>query len=139
MRQVLVVDDDQTITALLTEALEDEGYAPAIAVGPAALIAAQTQQPAVILMDIAMPGLDGLEIARRLRADERTRHIPIVLMSAAGRLRERAGAAPVDAVVTKPFDLDEVLTMIDRLTKHQSLQGKGPWTMARMVGSGADA
>jgi CheY-like chemotaxis protein len=114
--QVLIVEDDADITAVLTLILEGAGYAVRATVNGAAIQVALDEQPAVILLDIQMPGMDGTEVARRLKADPRTRAIPIVLMSAADRLRARAGEAPVDRLLPKPFDLDEVLNLVEHLT-----------------------
>jgi putative two-component system response regulator len=115
MASVLIIEDDPDITAVLEIILESEGYTVHAAVDGAALQVAVAQQPDVILLDIQMPGMDGIEVARRLRADERTRHIPIALMSAAHRLRERAHEAPVDTLLSKPFDLAHVLEVVEHL------------------------
>lgn len=114
-RSVLIVEDDSDIADLLQLLLGGEGYAVYWAVNGAALPLALAVQPTVILLDIQMPGMDGIEVARRLRADPGTRHTPIVLMSAANRLRERAHEAPVDALLPKPFDLEHVLTLVAHL------------------------
>jgi CheY-like chemotaxis protein len=115
MSTVLVVEDDPTIARVLEEALQEEGYVVETAVDGQAVWSALSVEPAVILLDINMPGMDGIQVARRLRADARTKRIPIILMSAAYRLRERAREAPVDALLPKPFDLTEMLTVVERL------------------------
>ncbi len=79
---VLVVDDDAAIVELLEMALEDEGYHVHATCGAAALQLAHDLQPAVILLDVSMPGMDGIEVSQRLRADPATAHIPIIVMSA---------------------------------------------------------
>ena len=115
MTTVLVVEDDPDLSAMLTLVLGGEGYTVQTAINGAALPLAQQTQPAVILLDIQMPGMDGIEVAQRLRADERTRAIPIILMSAGYRLSERAGEASVERLLPKPFDLDTLLTYVDEL------------------------
>jgi putative two-component system response regulator len=112
---ILVVEDDPDITELLTQLLEAAGYTVKTAVDGAAIPLARDLQPALVLVDIRMPGMDGVEVCRRLRADERTRAIPLVLMSAAYRLRERAGQAPVDALLSKPFSFPELLATVEQL------------------------
>lgn len=117
MTTVLLVEDDADVAAALTYALEDEGYQVATTLGSGALALARSLQPAVVLLDINMPGVDGVAVARQLRADEATQSIPIVLMSAGFRLRERARDAPVDAMLAKPFDLAALLECVDAFTR----------------------
>jgi CheY-like chemotaxis protein len=112
----MVVEDDPDIATLLRLFLDGHGYAVESAVDGAALPLAVATQPSVVFVDINMPDMDGIEVARRLRADHRTQQARIVLMSAAQRLNERAHEAPVDELLAKPFDLDHVLALIDRLT-----------------------
>jgi CheY-like chemotaxis protein len=74
--------------------------------GHQALDVAVRERPEVVLLDVTMPGMDGPETARRLAADPRTAHIPVVLLTAKVMSRERAALAdvPVAAVLGKPFD-----------------------------------
>lgn len=115
MKTVLIVDDDTDIVTLLEQVLVDEGYVVRTAVGEGALRVAVDEHPNVILLDIMMPGMDGVEVSHRLRSDVRTRDIPIVAMSASHRLRDRAREMQVDGLLAKPFDLDELLAHIERL------------------------
>lgn len=78
---VLVIDDDAEIVSLLDAALTEEDYGMVAATGEAALTAARDLAPAMILLDLNMPQMDGMEVRRRLRADPRTRAIPVVMMS----------------------------------------------------------
>ena len=114
---VLVVDDDPTIVDVLRAALEDEGYAVLMAVNGGALPLARQAQPQVILLDIMMPGLDGVEVSKRLRADPATAAIPIVAMSATSNLTALASQMPVDDRLPKPFDLDGVFAVVERWTQ----------------------
>ena len=114
---VLVVDDDPLIVELLELALEEDGYTVSAAMGSAALAAAQELQPAVILLDIMMPGMDGIEVSQRLRADPTTRDIPIIVMSAGERLRATATLMPVNDRVAKPFELPTLYGKVARWTQ----------------------
>lgn len=78
---VLVIDDDAEIVSFLDAALAEEDYRMVAATGEAALTAARDLTPAVILLDLYMPQMDGVEVRRRLRADPRTRAISVVIMS----------------------------------------------------------
>src|SRR5258706_7406886 len=81
---VLIVDDDGMLRALLAELLGSAGYRVLLADnGKAALSVAERARPSLVLTDCSMPQLDGAELVRRLRAHPRTRHIPVVAMSAA--------------------------------------------------------
>jgi CheY-like chemotaxis protein len=80
--RVLVVDDDPSIIDFLETALEDEGYLVLASVGADSLLVAHDVHPDVILLDINMPGMDGVEVSQRLREDPVTADIPIIVMSA---------------------------------------------------------
>jgi DNA-binding response OmpR family regulator len=111
---VLVVDDDPVIVNLLQVNFEIEGYDVLTAAGgEAGLAQARTGHPDVILLDVMMPGVDGLEVARRLREEPVTSDIPIVLLSAKAQAQDvQAGLAVADDYVTKPF---EPLELLDRV------------------------
>lgn len=111
---VLIADDDPGITDLLVLLLEEEGYTVRTGYGAQVLPLAASVQPALILLDVNMPGMDGFEVAGRLRSDARTRHIPIVLMSAMRHLAARAPAT-VQGVLPKPFAIDDLLAHVERL------------------------
>jgi len=111
---VLVVDDDAAIRDMVTMALQDEGYEVVTAVGAQALAVARALSPAVILLDIMMPDMDGLEVSRHLRADPATRNIPIVAMSATTVLSETASAMRADELLPKPFELEQLSDLVAR-------------------------
>ncbi len=115
---VLVVDDDAEIRSFIAAALEDQGYEVWQAVNGGALQIALERQPKVILLDILMPGMDGVEVSRRLRDDARTAHIPIIAMSAQDRLRSTGGLMAADDRLVKPFDLDHLYDLVARWSEH---------------------
>ena len=102
---VLVVDDDPDILEFVRMALEEEGYSVITAVGGGAIALALERQPAVVLLDIMMPGMDGIEVSRRLRADPHTAAMPIIVMSASDRLRKAETLMSVNDSLPKPFSL----------------------------------
>jgi two-component system cell cycle response regulator len=113
--RVLVVDDVPDNIKLLTYELADEGHEVLVAHdGPQALAQADAERPDVILLDIIMPGLDGIEVCRRLKSDPQLRSIPVVMVSARGQ--EHDVIAGLDAgaqdYVTKPFNLPIVLARV---------------------------
>jgi DNA-binding response OmpR family regulator len=115
---VLVVDDDPVIQGLLRVNFEMEGYDVITAGdGVEGLERARSEQPDVVILDVMMPRMDGLEVARILKADPATAPIPILLLSAkAQEVDVRAGdATGADAYVTKPFDPLELLKRVEAL------------------------
>jgi CheY-like chemotaxis protein len=111
---ILVVDDDQDILDFLDAALTFEGYQVLTAVDGEALPLARQALPSVILLDIQMPGMDGQEISRRLRADAATAAIPIIVMSARDRLEAIVRMMPVNDHLAKPFELRLLMTTVAR-------------------------
>ncbi len=113
---VLVVDDDPDIIDFLEAALEDEGYLVLAAVGAEALGVAHETHPDVILLDINMPGMDGVEVSQRLRGNPVTAAIPIVVMSAQDRLQATEPLMAVNDRLPKPFDLARLYEVVARWT-----------------------
>jgi CheY-like chemotaxis protein len=114
MPTILVVDDEPAVRELVVEVLRLEGYAAVGAAdGRAALAALERVAPALVLMDVMMPGLDGRGAYLAMRARPAGAAVPVVLMSAAADpARLPPGAA---AFLAKPFDLDELLGLVARL------------------------
>jgi CheY-like chemotaxis protein len=107
---ILVVDDDSDIVELLRCVLHDAGYEVATAAGgAAALVLAQERHPHLILLDILMPGMDGMEVIRHLQADLATAQIPIIALSATPQWLR---ALPVSDRLTKPFKLEHLLAKV---------------------------
>ena len=114
----MVVEDNEPSRDVLCRRLERRGYtALPIVDGEQAVSAARLQQPDLILMDLGLPGIDGWEATRRLKADETTRHIPLIVLSAHAlpHDRETALAAGGDEFDTKPVRFDELLQKIELL------------------------
>ena len=111
---VLVVDDQEAIRATLRTALDDEGFTVETAAnGKEALDILERWQPCVILLDLMMPVMDGWAFREEQRRAGST--VPVVLLSAAGRLEEHERALGAAAVISKPFDLDRVISTIERV------------------------
>lgn len=119
-RGVLVIDDDEQIRSLVSALLKDEGFSvEAAADGASALERLATLQPELILLDMLMPGMNGIEFIRRYR-DRPGPHAPIVLFTAAqGGLIADQGHIEVSATLAKPFDLDDLLRLVDRYARRR--------------------
>ncbi len=115
---VLVVDDDPSIVDLLTDALELDGYQVQTTIGNLILPLARAVQPAVVLLDVMMPGKDGVAVGQCLRADPRTAAIPVIALSGGEQLYVRAAEMGADACLAKPFDLDDVRQCVERWAIH---------------------
>jgi CheY-like chemotaxis protein len=117
--RVLVVDDNKVIRQLIRVNLELEGFEVMTAAdGAECLELVHRVRPDVITLDIVMPRLDGLRTAARLRADPRTRELPIAIISAATPLEEEWGrAADVDAFLAKPFEPADLVRLVRRLSR----------------------
>jgi response regulator RpfG family c-di-GMP phosphodiesterase len=112
---VLAVDDTPESLALLVDVLTAAGYEvrPADS-GELALAAVAANLPDLILLDVRMPGMDGLEVCRRIKARDETRHIPILLISAFADVQEAVDGLQAGAVdyIVKPFQIEELLTRV---------------------------
>jgi diguanylate cyclase (GGDEF)-like protein len=112
---VLVIEDDQRVGDMLLATLQLEGYSATRAwTGEEGLLAAQRDVPAIMIVDITLPGIDGFAVVEQLRADLKTAHIPIIMLSASHETRHkvRAFECGVDDYLTKPFSVEELLARI---------------------------
>lgn len=122
-RRVLLVEDNELNRDMLSRRLQRRGYEIALAMdGVQAVQAATRDRPDLILMDMSLPGMDGWEATRRLKAQPGTRGIPVVALTAHAMAgdRERALAAGCDEFETKPVELERLLA------KMQALLGAPP-------------
>jgi len=120
MIKILLVEDNEMNRDMLSRRLERKGYSVAIAVdGQQGVEMAQADPPALILMDMSLPVLDGWEATRRLKADERTKAVPILALTAHAMHgdEQKAKEAGCDDYDVKPIELPRLLEKIERLLK----------------------
>ncbi len=125
MPDVLLVDDDAPIRRMLERTLTAEGYdVAAVADGGAALAQVERSLPDVIVLDVAMPGLDGLAVTRRVRAKGLA--VPILLLTARDALHERVAGldAGADDYLVKPFEVEELTARIRALMRRNHPPGE---------------
>jgi CheY-like chemotaxis protein len=112
-KTVLVVEDDEAVSSLLVALLEDRGYGAVPALdGRSAIELAGKLLPDLITLDLALPGTDGHEVLSRLKADPRTRDIPIVVISAFTQILPAGDRKKLAYLLGKPFDVTEVLEIV---------------------------
>ena len=114
--QILLVEDNARNMKLLRDVLRATGYRTLEAsTGGQALTLATEHGPAVVLMDVRLPDMDGIEALTRLRMDERTASIPVLAVTAQAMKgdRERFKEAGFDGYLSKPIDVDELLSTIE--------------------------
>ena len=120
---ILIVDDMPTNVEVLAGALMKAGYQVAVALdGESAITQIQYKSPALVLLDVMMPGIDGFETCRRLKDSPKTQAIPIIFMTALSETVNKSKGFSLGAVdyITKPFDAQEVLARVDtHLRLHQ--------------------
>ena len=118
MPKILLVEDDEMGRDMLSRRLAKRGYEVAVALdGQQGVAAARAEGPALILMDMTLPCLDGWEATRRIKAAPETRAIPVIALTAHAMAgdREKALAAGCDDFDTKPIDLARLLAKIEAL------------------------
>ena len=118
MPKILLVEDNEMNRDMLSRRLQRRGYEVVIAVdGQDGVTKAQAEAPALILMDMSLPVLDGWEASRQLKAAPATGHIPIIALTAHAMSgdREKALAVGCDDFDTKPIELDRLLAKIEAL------------------------
>lgn len=125
MATILVVDDEEPIQELLRFNLEKEGYLVCVAKdGQEALKHAKNDQPDLIVLDLMLPGMDGLEVCRKLRSNPKFQQIPIIMLTAKGEEIDKVLGLELgaDDYMTKPFSPRELLARIKARLRHPNSQ-----------------
>jgi len=128
MPKILLVEDNEMNRDMLSRRLARRGYEVVVAVdGEAGVRMAHSESPAIILMDMSLPGLDGWDATRQIKADPATRAVPVIALTAHAMAgdREKSLAAGCDDFDTKPVDFERLLAKI------QALLGSGGGAAAR--------
>src|SRR5215212_2910737 len=118
--RVLVVDDDPNMLSMLRRTLGFEGFAVTTAAdGEHALQTIERERPDVVILDVMLPGLDGIEVCRRLR---RRVNVPLLMLTARGSVPDRVAGldAGADDYLAKPFAIDELLARLRALLRRSS-------------------
>lgn len=116
--KILVIDDDPDLRMILRRILEAHGHEVILGEdGLRGLAVAQRQRPDAIVLDVMMPVMDGFEVLDRLQRDDRTLHVPVVMLTAlaVNDARERCEEAGAASFVEKPYDPTDLVTTIERV------------------------
>jgi two-component system sensor histidine kinase/response regulator len=117
MATVLVIDDEDVLLEMIATLIEEAGHRALTATNGAEaldLLHMEKEPPALIVSDVMMPRLNGIELARVIKNDAKLRYVPVILMSAAGRPSHENSA---DDFLHKPFDLDVLESLIQQYTE----------------------
>ena len=123
-RRILVVDDDAPLAASLRRALAYEGHSVDVVTdGPGALVAARNRPPDLVVLDVMLPGLDGVEVCRRLREGS---DVPILMLTARDAISDRVAGldAGADDYLAKPFAYEELLARVRALLRRREPGGR---------------
>ena len=117
MKKILIVEDQELNLDLLVQLLEDEYQVVTATDGAAGIDMAEREHPDLILMDLSLPVVDGWEAARRIKADDRLKHIPVIALTAHAMAgdAQRALACGCDDYMAKPLDQDFLLERLRHL------------------------
>jgi two-component system alkaline phosphatase synthesis response regulator PhoP/two-component system response regulator VicR len=117
-KKILAVDDERHIVRLVQVNLERAGYQVVTAFdGKEALKKVESEKPDLIVLDVMMPHMDGFEVLKRLKSDDKTKNLPVVMLTAKAQDADvfRGWASGVDCYLTKPFNPIELLTFVKRI------------------------
>lgn len=114
-KKILIVDDEASIVEAISLVLEDQFEVASTLRGDQAVTKAKSFKPDLILLDLLMSGSDGRTICKELKADEETKTVPVMMISAHPAAREGAQEAGADGFLAKPFDANELLASVESL------------------------
>ncbi len=124
-RQILIIDDEKDIAKLLQYNLEKEGYGVSTALtGEDGLAAAKSKKPDLVVLDLMLPGIDGLEVCRLLKSDRATRQIPVLMLTAKGTEIDQVVGLEIGAsdYIAKPFSVKVLLARVKNIFRGRESQ-----------------
>lgn len=111
-KKILVADDDQSILDVMKITLEDIGGYEVLTTTDGESVLELGELPDLILLDLWMSGIDGREICKSLKEDQRTRHLPVIIFSANRDVKEISESAGANDYIAKPFQIDDLLKKV---------------------------
>ncbi len=129
-KKILVVDDERHIVRLVQVNLDRAGYEVLVAYdGIEALEKVSEDKPDMVILDVMMPRMDGLEVLKKLQADEDTKDIPVIMLTAKAQDADifKGWSSGVSSYLTKPFNPRELLTFVERIFQSVEEPGTGSY------------
>jgi len=118
---ILVVEDDPQVARLITLVLKRNGRdSQVVADGQTALVRARELRPQMIFADLTIRGMGGAALCKALKAQDDTKHIPYVVLSADGDIAEKARVCGADDYIGKPFEFDDLMRLVDKYARAES-------------------
>jgi CheY-like chemotaxis protein len=117
-KKILVVDDDESITEVIQIVLEGEGYEVEISLDGGRIPDFPGRLPDLILLDILLQRKDGRKICQQLKSDQKTSHIPVIVLSAHSDGSQAAADCGADGFLEKPFDVDVLISTVEQYLLH---------------------
>jgi len=131
--KILVVDDEENIRDLLCSFLTITGYQAILASnGEEAIELAKSESPNAIILDIMMPGIDGIETCRRLKAEEQTRFIPVIMATGFGTTKTESTEVGADDIIYKPFNLSDLAVRLKSVLRIEHISDQAERLMTYM-------
>jgi DNA-binding response OmpR family regulator len=113
-KKILIIEDDYDILCLLADLLNEEGYqVAALSYTPSILESLADHSPDLVMLDFLLPGVNGGELCQEIKANEKTMHLPVILLSGFPKLPETFGDYGCERFVSKPFDVDVLIHTIE--------------------------
>jgi DNA-binding response OmpR family regulator len=137
MGEILVVDDDRDVAQTVELALRRRGFKVVMAnSGVEALKVLRRYEPDLVILDVLMPGMSGLEVCRRLRSDPKTENLPIIFLTARGQERDRIEGlrAGADDYLSKPFSLEELLLRVTAVLRRSHKEAQEEQSQVLVAG-----
>lgn len=120
MKKILVVDDDESILDAMAMVLEDTGYKVKTILKSKEIFGGiDTFKPNIILLDVLMSGTDGREICKKIKQDEKKKHIPVIMISAHPNALNSYAKYGADGFLPKPFDTYKLLELVEKYTERK--------------------
>ena len=119
-KRIFIADDDEDILDILGMMLRLQKYEVVSSTNPEEIFNLTTEIPDIILLDIWMSGMDGREICKRLKADERTSHVPVLFISANSNISDIARECNANGYIAKPFEMSELVSYIRKVLENSS-------------------
>lgn len=116
LKKILIADDDEAIVDATTILLETMGYEVIQTLNGAEVESLLSQQPDLIILDIWMSGINGMDVCHRIKNNPLYAHIPVLMISASRSIHEASNSSGADGYLAKPYDINQLVSKIEKLT-----------------------